>query len=702
MWEKARREGLVYLETISYQANRLLSRIGIPTAYFYLGERFSYFFIDEFQDTSIIQWENIYPLLEEALSRGGELFLVGDTKQAIYQFRGGEVTLLLDVEKELEKFGMEVRLLRRNFRSRKAILDFVNTLFARENLERWLEELNMDGERILETYAGGEFNPLPGREEKEGGYVEVRRVRGKNKEEWEVNLRKELEEVLWDILQRYPPEDIAILTRKREEMETITQWLMDMRVEVLSPRTMNLRMHPLIQGIMALLRFLDKPTENVFFASFLLNEVFLKVSLLPEEVLRSWIEKTVDKGGYLYREFQRWQPEIWEKYFSYFYRGVGFLPPYDIISRILKIFKIYENFSSQIPFFLKLLELVKEREEEGDSDLGEFLKFWDKAEENRFILPLGVGKNAVKVMTIHSAKGLEFPVVILPFLQIDLSRPRGVIPWRDKENKKFYYLRYSQDRARLYPPLREIYRSWRERELLSELNVLYVGLTRAREELFVFLPEGRRGENLTERLFEGIGYLWGRKGRKEEREAKGRKKIVSPRKGEVVPWEKRIVREEGGLDNLFREREESLKRGESIHRLLAEIGRVRKGEEESIRKRLRLLAEREGLVWEEVERYLGVVLGGESGRWFYLEEGEEVFTEKEICDEKGNLFRLDRLLVGRDRVIVVDFKTGEEGSLSSSHREQVENYKRLLERVFPDKEIEGYLLYLEEGKMVEI
>jgi len=131
-----RQDDVMFLEEMNARAQGLFmfGSITVPELYYRLATQFRHFLIDEFQDTSILQWKNIYPMVEEALATGGSLFYVGDKKQAIFRFRGGEVALMEYLKKQLSAFNVRSQALSRNFRSQKEIVEFNNAVFSPENI----------------------------------------------------------------------------------------------------------------------------------------------------------------------------------------------------------------------------------------------------------------------------------------------------------------------------------------------------------------------------------------------------------------------------------------------------------------------------------------------------------------------------------------------------------------------------------------
>ena len=143
LYKIAQKEDVLFLEELNKKTYMLINKeIGMPELYYRMSMRFYHYLIDEFQDTSLLQWLNLKPMVEDSLSSGGTLFYVGDRKQAIYRFRGGEARLFDDIKQEFKHFNPKIRFLKKNWRSQKEIVEFNNEVFSSQNLERAL--LNID------------------------------------------------------------------------------------------------------------------------------------------------------------------------------------------------------------------------------------------------------------------------------------------------------------------------------------------------------------------------------------------------------------------------------------------------------------------------------------------------------------------------------------------------------------------------------
>ena len=718
--ERAQGADLVFLAELNRRASELFDseRVSIPELYYRLAGRFRHYLIDEFQDTSILQWRNLSAMVEEALSTGGSLFYVGDRKQAIYRFRGGEVALFDALPRRFQAFHPTRESLTENHRSRARIVEFNNEIFSAENLRRFIqscqpEEGEADGkklshreiEEILEIYRDSRQVRKEGRP---GGYVKAEFVEGADSDERDELLRPRLIALLKGILKRLPPEDIAVLTRGNDEVEQVTSWLIREGVRVESERTLSIRYNPHIKELVSLLKFLNSPIDDLSFASFILGEMFRRVARTAHGEMDDFLFSLQsggagDRSGYLYREFRARYPAVWDACLDALFRKVGYVPLYELSVAILETFHVFDHFPASHGFFMKFLDLVLEREEEG-MGMAAFLTYFENAEEGDLFVP-SPGAGAVKVVTIHKAKGLQFPVVIVPFLDPspraggrrgkNHGPPRAVTR---KENT-LSLLRLDEKYRRFSPLVRDAFREEYMRSMIDELNIAYVACTRARDELHIFIPRGEREGSapcLIPPPCMESGSPVRREGR-EEREAAA-VELPPPCYGDWIP---RLGNEEPGAWKITRRAD--LLRGELLHCALSRIGGLEGEEAEqaiargvaAARAQYPFAAEISG-----VETRIRALLSSERVRPFFFVGDGEVHCEKEIVDRSGRTFRIDRLVVKKGEVWIVDYKSSE--SDTGEQSEQVREYRRVVGEIYPARSVRGFLIFLDSARVEEV
>ncbi len=705
-----RKKRFVFIDELNSQVHSKLEELDVPQIYINLGTRLFHFLIDEFQDTNRLQWENIWMLIENAFSEGrGTLFLVGDRKQAIYRFRGGDPELFGRVEKYLEAVTGEEILQKKtdkNYRSREEILNFVAKAFSKESLNELMRiyKVGYLNEEIIESYSNVKQSPGDS-EKKRGGYVYLKKL-NIPKEQGDEKIKENFVELIESLRTRYRDGEIAVLVRKKEQAASVTNWLTGEGIKVISEKTLSIRENRIVREMVSFLRFLDTPLNDLAFAEFITGEIFSKKTKISQREILGFLEEVSDKRGKpLYIKFRSEFSEIWESLFSELFRSVGFLPPYDLAVKIMEIWDVQENFQDSQAFIIHFLEILKEREAQGENNLKNFLEFWDEAPDEVFTINMPEERDAVNVLTIHKAKGLEFPVVIVPFAGISISFPK--LLERDKDGT-IEFLSPKKELRGVSTELEKLFEEEMARQFWDELNTLYVAFTRVEDELYVIVPATiDKRNNPKDPLF---SFSFGMKEKWVGDELK-LGETIQREKGEIVKepefeirtgtaWAERLVGRE--LKKVLPDKRErkAMERGELIHAVLEKIKNGVSSKEE-LRKlidqeiRARLIEENS----QEILAKLNKVISS-NDEVFNLSPTDRVFTEKEIINQKGERFKIDRLIVKSDEVLVVDYKTGEE--YKEEHEEQIKNYMALVSRIYPHKRTKGILIYVDKEEKREV
>jgi ATP-dependent exoDNAse (exonuclease V) beta subunit len=732
----SKRDDVLFLEELNRKAALLFEDdlVTVEELYFRLAARFQHYLIDEFQDTSLGQWRNLALMVQEALQSGGSLFYVGDKKQAIYAFRGGESRLFDALQIQLADFNVQATSLDKNYRSCPEIIKFNNRVFSLDNLQaflqRRLEDSNKnkrhdvhfsesDFEVIAHTFANArqwQGNDLT------GGVVRVIYLEGRVKQERALQVRQKLIPLIEDLLRRFALKDIAILTRGNDEVEEITQWLLQEGIYASSERSSDIKNNPLMAELMSLLAFLHSPVDNNAFAQFCLGRLMPEATGIGPQALRDFLFDCVQPtqhpvlrdqhrvlGGFFYKRFQEAFPQVWKDFFEDFFLRVGAYPLYELMAGIIQRFGCEKHFPFYQGFFMHLLELVKRQEVES-CDLSNFLDYYENLEgEDRFVPMAQV--DALKVLTVHKAKGLEFPVVIVPYLEMDIKAGSGgrdgsQAYMLDIQEEGMSLVRLKESYRQFCPELQARYEQEYKKAFLVELNIAYVALTRAIEELYVFVP-ARVGNSVNPAMFlipDDI--LCG--GIPAERPVAHELSQVHQKIKPFVsdPWS-------GLQEEFLNQPAKSAKlarRGTFYHALLMHIGHVNEGNVDQALKTAwdkachlyaplvdqeAILADMRGFLNREDVRpffYLPnkICHSRESGNLSDV----QVFCEKEFVNVYGDTKRIDRLIVFKDKVWIVDYKLspGAEGE----HQKQIEGYIELVRQFYPKHKVSGHILYLME------
>ncbi|MBU2102879.1 MAG: UvrD-helicase domain-containing protein, partial [Candidatus Omnitrophica bacterium] len=708
----SKKDDVLFLEELNHKARGLFGEGGITVAeiYYRLATRFHQYLIDEFQDTSILQWQNLSPMIQEALSCGGSLFYVGDTKQAIYRFRGGEAELFSHVGHELSSYNVRNDVLSKNWRSQRAIIEFNNRVFSRENLAHaiTLDEItekfsNVSEEcrHILDVFSDAQQS---WREDHQFGYVYVERLAEEDTQKRENLMRTKTLQLLAQLVERFSYQDIAILARGNDEVELVTSWLLEAGIPVESEKTLNVLENSLIKEVIAFLRFLHSPPDDLSFAAFILGDIACRASGISRQVITDFIFtlRTEKKLGVspLYRYFRERWPGAWDSLIDEFFRSVGFLSHYELTTAFFERFSVYESFSDTQAFFMKFLELIKATEED-HVDLGGFLSYCASARDDELYVSVA-GASAVRVITIHKAKGLEFDVVIVPFLRMEVNPEtagKGTSSYVSPED--FRLVRITERHRYFSQRLRDIYSYNYRKACIDELNAIYVALTRPRYELYIFVPAIASGNEKNKARFlipEDITEIGAKRTYSDSARPTQASVVISPSR--YKDWAA-AIRDEFGDASSIRNRKKILE-GNVVHAILSRIGNCLGCEV------IELIAGALGYAQGEFpgENIAGyrqtiqdLIRAPALYDFFFLEAGE-VFCEKEFVDATGNLRRIDRLIVRTDEVIVVDFKTS--GEITENARVQVQHYIRMMGDIYPGRGVRGYLVYVESKEAIEV
>lgn len=489
-----RAEGTIPGVRIPYLAQRVLREgHGVSEALCRMGTRLTHIMLDEFQDTSRVQWDALLPLVQDSLSRGGSLTWVGDVKQAIYGWRGGDANLfdaLLDGDSGLHATQPEVFKdhLPTNWRSREEIVRFNNGLFALlADVGHAVDVLGAmlpkhtppvqvgEAAALMQAFFAASGQTVPARPASRGGCVRVERVEGEDSAHLDALVRERLCRLLQeDIAPRRPWSEVTILVRSNTGASKVAAWLMDLHIPVVTENSLLLSEHPLVLQTVAFLSFLDAPQDDVAFWTFVSGSIFTGMSGLEAQDLYDWAAGR--EPGLLFSAFKRDFPELWAHWFAPFDATAGLMTPYDTVQEFFVRFQVVERFGGAQTFLRRFLEVVYRAEGNGRATLGTFLEHWrDKGAEEK--LPMPENMDAVRIMTIHKSKGLQFPVVIMPWTAFSPGRDAPPLQC-EVDGMEVLAPRCKEMGPPYYDAMADMAR--------ESLNLLYVAFTRAVDELYVF------------------------------------------------------------------------------------------------------------------------------------------------------------------------------------------------------------------------
>lgn len=464
-----------------------------------VGLTYHHIMLDEFQDTSNYQWKNLLPLVQNTLSDQNRALVVGDVKQSIYRWRGGNMHLLLSgLQRDLKAFWQPdtEQELAHNYRSKYEIVRFNNSLFAAA--VKVMNELPaLHGSTDIEqAYATVEQQIKKG----EGGFVQVRFLPNEQKGElkWRDIAEAETLELIANLRAKgIKLNQIAILTRRNQDGSAMAKLLGERRIKVISSESLLLNQSPKIRLLMSLLTFIADQRNTIARAEVLVNYVDIYNNWLvrqtPSEVpLPPPINAPLHQ---LYTDHLH--PDQPNSLFNTLLpknlidnlSSLTKLALYEAVEEIIRHLKLHHEPDAYIQRFQ---DLVLEHTNKIGNDLGTFLVWWKQHQnQDKCSIIVPKGEDAITIMTIHKAKGLEFPVVIMPYADWSLKPKAGSVLWSKTDMPPYNNMgiiplsigdRLSQSHFS-EPYQRELLDNY-----LDNMNLLYVALTRPTDRLYVFTP----------------------------------------------------------------------------------------------------------------------------------------------------------------------------------------------------------------------
>ncbi|RKS15560.1 exodeoxyribonuclease V subunit beta [Flavobacterium sp. 120] len=680
-----------------------------PFIYERLGERYRHFFIDEFQDTSEMQWQNLIPLIDNALSGQddfgvkGTLMIVGDPKQSIYRWRGGKAEQFIELSKDQNPFNnpdKRLEHLDKNYRSYSQIIEFNNDFFKLISNE--FEHL--DYKDLYENHSHQKTN------DKTGGYVNISFIpKVETSEDDEETLDKTdlyvlatLNTIQKVLQQGFQYKDIVILTRKRSQGIAIANYLTEQRIPLLSSETLMIQNATEVRLIIHLLKYLKNSSDLESKANFLQYLAQNSQDKLP-------IHDFIARGMALFQEtdFENW---LMSFDVSLSFQNIRKKSLYEAVETIIAKFLNPKVSNAYVQYFL---DIVLERDIRNQAGISDFLNFWDKNAE-KFSIPSPEGTNAVRIMTIHKSKGLEFPVVIFPFAEEDYSlKPKDKL-WLNAEEQDFGLPKVLIDNSKAVEGFgveaAEVYNQKKQEELLDNINVLYVALTRAEEQLYVISnmnlsSKGEFPKNNMCSFF--INYL-GNKGEfaedKLEYEFGNPAKLSSAKQhidtSKTIPLVSEILNPKN-IKIAQREalmwgthQQEAIEYGNVIHEILSFV-KTKNDVDLAITKSIEnglITFDQKEIVFNTIQE---IVNHSELGICFA--EGNEVLNEQTIIQKEGKTIKPDRMVLTKNKeVLLIDYKTG---THNVKYQQQLENYQTAIE-LMGYKVIKKALIYI--GKEIDV
>ena len=674
-----------------------------PFIYERLGEKYKHFFIDEFQDTSEMQWQNLIPLIDNAtssedlLGERGSLLIVGDPKQSIYRWRGGKAEQFIELSKDKNPFNnpeKELFPLKTNWRSYSEVIDFNNNFFG-FIAEEFVNENYKD---LYKNHSHQEEN------NKKGGYVNISFLpKSEKADNGEEENPAKVEMYLLATLNRiqkvkangFSYKDIAILTRKKDNGIAIANYLTQQGIPILSSESLLIGSSSEVQCIIAVLYYLKNNNDRESKANFLYYIASTrdqrpngtKLNCQQKLAIHDFIALGMEQNSET--DFEQWLASF-DIHFSF--KNTRKKSLYEatesIISKIIPI----EKRNAYVQFFL---DIVLEQDIKKQAGISDFLLYWD-ANSGKLSIPSPEGREAVRIMTIHTSKGLEFPVVIFPFAEEDYSKgPREKI-WLNADEEQVGLPKVLVDKNNNVSgygvSAALIYQQKKQEELLDDINILYVAMTRAEEQLYIIsgivsrnkdgiLPSNTASffikflEEKNQFNEVKLEYEFGSAEKlSETEETKDETEIIPQLTTTLNMKNIKIAQRESLMWNT--KLQKAIEYGNILHEILSFI-KTKDDIDLALTKAIE-----NGLIVssqkEDVLKTIYEIVNHQDLSLFFSNE-HKILNEKTIIQKEGNLVIPDRMVLTKlNEIYLLDYKTG---THQTKYQLQLENYQNAIEKM---------------------
>jgi len=750
LYQYCREKNLFLISDAANFLKEIISGNDTPFVYEKTGSIYQHFMIDEFQDTSRFQWENFKPLIENSLAQNQKNLMVGDVKQSIYRWRNGDWKILEDeVEKDFSHYSLEMENLVYNRRSSENIIAYNNTIFhhARTVLQHLFNNQisvhqahNPWQHKLLDAYADV-MQKLP--EKRTGGYILncfVTHSHGQQQATGDKFKKRMVEDL--ERLQDcgYKLSDMAILVRKNREGQEIADFLMEYknqrqsasgyRYDVISNDSLYIGRAESVRFILALFRYMVNPDDaiNRAFIRDTYHRVILNESVTAQnhhDILRERYDELPDDLP----------ASFWEK--------LGALkktPLYEMTEKLINQFGIHQ-IKGEIPYIEAFQENVLEFSSRHAADLNTFLEWWDRIGKKRK-LQLPEDYDAIRITTIHKAKGLEFKAVIIPFCNWEIDNMASGMQknylWCQPEDHELARLgRIPLDYSNKLVNTLFIKDYFHEKfhNYVDNLNLLYVALTRAQEVLISYSAikiknDGTINYQANEKGISDVGELmhFMLSGNKSPQSGQfqdfpfindlksywdeqnmifkmGNLKQKSQTSGhpshtidhddypvyKSLPNLRLKFEYAGYFSNKTDLFQHKIDYGKIMHLVFSRIHSEKDIEEalETVYLEGKInLSEKDDLH----KRIRQLMENPDVKNWF--SENWSVLTEKEILLPDGRVYRPDRIMFRDDQAVVIDYKFGVKQN--PVHMKQVKEYLKQI-RKMGYKQTKGYIWYVNQN-----
>ena len=734
--------------------NRIIDNSDTPFVYEKTGIYTEHFMIDEFQDTSVLQWKNFYPLISNSLSSGKFNLVVGDVKQSIYRWRNSDWKLLdKKITDDFRGEQLHEENLDTNWRSDRNIIEFNNEFFrcAATLLQ---QKLNLSIQPVLQVYpelvsltqridhAYGQLHQKSS--EKAGvGRVNVTFIeKDENEEGWKTESLNRLPAILEDLQSRgYRPCDVAILVKKNDEAQLVTQKLLTYKTtenakpgcsyDIMGNEGLLIASAASVRFILGILKLMIQPADTIQQTIVNYEYARARLGLSEREALNACFS-----GNNTNESVLIFSPDEKEKLNNLKHNSL-----YEIVEQLISLFNV-GSWPYQAVFVQAFQDVVFKFTNGKTTDLYGFVKWWDKSGVKQCI-STPENPDAFRIMTIHKAKGLDFKVVVIPFCDWSIDKKSGFfknVLWCEPKEAPFNELpilpvEYSSILGNSI--FAESYFDESMHQYIDNLNVAYVAFTRAKHELICFAPaESNVGEvskisslaglllyvflnvinknsdlNISENIKNQHNIVLTENFDNENKTFDLGEPTFCKNETLNADESNEILREYPSVSsgNRLQIRHKSLdywlenqkltdsrlNYGIIMHDILSKI--IRKSDQEIAVNEMiregRINQQESSIVLNEMEKFWAIP---ETFEWFA--DDVQVMNESTILTPTGDLYRPDRVIFKEKLATVIDYKFGDREL--EKYNLQVKSYMKLIEEM--GYEANGFVCYVSLGNVVAV
>ncbi|MFD2572034.1 UvrD-helicase domain-containing protein [Spirosoma soli] len=507
-----RKDGRVHISEFNKKILGIVASEPVPFLYERLGTKYNHILIDEFQDTSRLQFANLLPLIENALGAEHFNLAVGDGKQAIYRFRGGDMDQIvalhrqdLNTLKEAHNPGswtadridmldghLRPELLTTNWRSAEPIVRFNNDFF-----DFTARRFDYQHPKLADVFdAEQQFHQIAQPNARKEGHVQIDFV-AKDEEARKdltiIMLEKTMEHLDKALADGYQYGDVAILCRKKAHAKALANELNARQIPLVSADSLSLEFSDPVKWLVTLMQLLQRPDQRLL--RYELLYLFHRVvqGIFPDDALTEKLRAVAESDISAVYDYLSDEGYPLDPY------ALGQLNPYELAERLTAQFGLF-NQAEHNPFLFRFLDEVLTFNQKRSGHLSDFLLYWESVRQK--ISVEGNARNAVSIQTIHKSKGLEFPVVIIPFANWSVEPNRNSTIWLDLSSVRADLLAHqsstgeitrllsapaitSSSLTRTPEAVAAQYEEEVTRTFLENMNLLYVAFTRPTDRLYV-------------------------------------------------------------------------------------------------------------------------------------------------------------------------------------------------------------------------